>query len=503
MIHDLLKRNLNLVINHRGKVDLIFIGEIWELEIYLNSKFNEKNTINNKRLVSITNRKNGFEKKEEVALINSKFLSFLLIRREGNGRNIFSLCYTNSSNTGSLWSVNNFNDLNKLNEETIWSANTKHKSNYSQSIVNNLESEKVYLAIVSTKSKKELKNSLNQLTELCTSLGKEVVGYKTQLRKSYNPTTLIGRGILSEILLESKYYDASSIIFNQELLPLQSKAISKLTNIKISDRTEIILEIFEKNAHSKEAHTQIELAKLKYELPRLAGLGKQFSQIAGGIGSKGPGEKKIEQRKRYIRKRINILEKQIDELSQRRSQTRSNRDKNQLLSATLVGYTCAGKSTLFNRLTKSKVIESTKPFSTLTPTTRRTYLSNDIEILLTDAVGFISDLPDDLISSFRATLEEINESDILIHVVDASDTDLENKILSVEEALLKTKLINHPRILVFNKIDLLAPYQRKMLDIQYRQPMVSSLNSSGIPDLRKFIEQFISANSTKNQIANI
>ena len=503
LVHDLLKRNLNLVINHRGKVDQIFIGGIWELETHLNSKFNVKNGPSNKRLVSITDRKNEFEKKDKVTLINSKFRNFLLIKREGNDRNIFSLCHKNISNTTSLWSINNFNDLNKLNEEMMWGMDTEGKDSSSRLILNNSELEKVYLVIVSTKSKKELENSLSELTELCTSLRKEVVGYKTQLRKSYNPTTLIGKGALSEVLLESKYHDVSSIIFNQELLPLQSKEISKLTSIKISDRTEIILKIFQKNAQSKEAHTQIELAQLKYELPRLAGRGKQFSQIAGGIGSKGPGEKKIEQRKRYIRKRINIIEKQINKLSQRRFRNRSNRDKNQLLAATLIGYTCAGKSTLFNRLTKSKVTESTKPFSTLNPITRRTYLSNNTEILLTDTVGFISNLPEDLISSFRATLEEINASDILIHVADASDPDLEDRIFSVEETLLKTKLIDHPRILVLNKIDLLTPNQRKMLEIKYRQPMVSSSNSYGISNLREFIEQFIFNNSEKSHVASI
>ncbi|HIC76860.1 MAG TPA: hypothetical protein EYO89_03230 [Candidatus Dadabacteria bacterium] len=293
LVHDLLKRNLNLVINHRGKVDQIFIGGIWELETHLNSKFNVKNGPSNKRLVSITDRKNEFEKKDKVTLINSKFRNFLLIKREGNDRNIFSLCHKNISNTTSLWSINNFNDLNKLNEEMMWGMDTEGKDSSSRLILNNSELEKVYLVIVSTKSKKELENSLSELTELCTSLRKEVVGYKTQLRKSYNPTTLIGKGALSEVLLESKYHDVSSIIFNQELLPLQSKEISKLTSIKISDRTEIILKIFQKNAQSKEAHTQIELAQLKYELPRLAGRGKQFSQIAGGprtyLGKK-PGQ---------------------------------------------------------------------------------------------------------------------------------------------------------------------------------------------------------------------
>ena len=271
---------------------------------------------------------------------------------------------------------------------------------------------------------------------------------------------MIGKGVLKDILLEAKFYNANKIIFNKELLPHQSKKISSMTNIKISDRTELILEIFEKNAKSREAHTQIELAKLKYELPRLIGLGKGFSQIAGGIRSKGPGEKKLEQRRRYLRKRINELEKQIDNLSRRRELNRTQRLRNQLITATLVGYTCAGKSTLFNKLTKSNVVESTKAFSTLNPTTRKTYLSEDTQILLSDTVGFITDLPKDLISSFRATLEEIGQSDVLIHVVDANDDNYEEKISSVENTLDIAGLQYTKKIIAVSYTHLTLPTKR-------------------------------------------
>ena len=264
-----------------------------------------------------------------------------------------------------------------------------------------------------------------------------------------------------------------------------------MTNIKISDRTELILEIFEKNAKSREAHTQIELAKLKYELPRLIGLGKGFSQIAGGIRSKGPGEKKLEQRRRYLRKRINELEKQIDNLSRRRELNRTQRLRNQLITATLVGYTCAGKSTLFNKLTKSNVVESTKAFSTLNPTTRKTYLSEDTQILLSDTVGFITDLPKDLISSFRATLEEIGQSDVLIHVVDANDDNYEEKISSVENTLDIAGLQYTKKIIVFNIIDLIQIDKKEILKKMFPKQCISSHTSEGLFDLKKYIDQEI------------
>ena len=304
--------------------------------------------------------------------------------------------------------------------DRLWTLNNNKHISTKQPKINKVN-EKIYLVGISITNKKDLNNSMAELRELSKSLGKEVVGSDFQIRKTYDSKTLIGKGFLADVLLEAEYLGASKIIFNKELLPFQSKEISKQTYMKISDRTELILEIFKKNAQSKEAHIQIELARLKYELPRIAGTGKNFSQISGGISSKGPGEKKIEQRRRYLRKRINELEKQIDNLSRRRELNRTQRLRNQLITATLVGYTCAGKSTLFNKLTKSNVVESTKAFSTLNPTTRKTYLSEDTQILLSDTVGFITDLPKDLISSFRATLEEIGQSDVLIHVVDAND----------------------------------------------------------------------------------
>jgi len=363
--------------------------------------------------------------------------------------------------------------------------------------------EKVYLVGVSIQNKKELNNSMQELIELSSSLGKEVVGSDVQVKKAYDSKTLVGKGFLSDVLLEAEYNDASKIIFNKELLPFQSKEISKLTYMDVSDRTELILEIFKKNAESKEAHIQIELARLKYELPRIAGSGKNFSQIGGGISSKGPGEKKIEQRRRYLRKRIGLLEKQINALSYRRMQNRSKREKNELFSATLIGYTCAGKSTLFNKLTKSNVLESTKPFSTLNPTTRRTYLSDKTEILLSDTVGFITDLPEDLISSFRATLEEINQSDLLIHIVDCSTKDFEEKILSVEDTLIRTKLIDHKRIIIFNKIDLVSSETLDYIRMKYQQPCVSSLTNDGINEVRAEIEKIIKSSVKSQKVANL
>ena len=501
--HDIIARNINLVINHRGKVDLIYIGEIWEVEDYTVLKFGEKDIGNSKRLITISNRNNGFQKNEKVSLINSKFLNYLLIRRASMDKNIFSLCYKNNdAKSNEFWNIQDFNDINMLNEESLWAFSEKSTLKKKVSKLRKMK-EKIYLVGVGTSNKKELTNSMDELRELSKSLNKEVVGSSSQLRKSHDTKTLVGKGFLLDILLEAEYLGAHKIIFNKELLPFQSKEVSKLTYMEVSDRTELILEIFKKNAQSKEAHVQIELARLKYELPRIAGSGKNFSQIGGGISSKGPGEKKIEQRRRYLRKRINLLEKQINALSYRRKQNRSKREKNEIFSATLIGYTCAGKSTLFNKLTKSSVIESTKPFSTLNPTTRKTYISNETEILLSDTVGFITDLPEDLISSFRATLEEINQSDLLIHIVDSAEENFEEKIMSVEDTLIRTKLIDHKRIIIFNKIDLINDENLLYLREKFQQPCVSSLKNMGIQDARREIERIVKSSLKNQKVVNL
>ncbi|NSW88288.1 GTPase HflX [bacterium] len=502
-VHNIINKNINLVINHRGKVDLIFIGEIWEVEDYTVLKFRDKRIENSKRLITISNRKNDFQKNEKVSLINSKFLNYLLIRRKNIDYNLFSICYKNDEkNSGNYWNINNYKDINILNEDSSW--NFKPSKNIKKKVLRqNKSKEKVFLIGASISNKKEIESSMDELRELAQSIDLDVVGSNYQIKKQHDSKTLVGKGFLSDILLEAEYLGASKIIFNKELLPFQSKEISKLTYMKVSDKTELILEIFRKNAQSKEAHIQIELAKLKYELPRLAGTGKKYSQIGGGISTKGPGEKKIEQRRRYLRKRISLLEKQITLLGERRNQNRSKRDKNALFSATLIGYTCAGKSTFFNKLTKSNVIESTKPFSTLNPTTRRTYISDDLEILLSDTVGFITDLPEDLLSSFRATLEEIRQSDLLIQIVDCSEANFEEKIISVEDTLVKTKLIDHKRIIIFNKADLIPEETLKYIETKYQQPCVSSINNFGIQNAKIEIERIIKSHLKNKNVANL
>ena len=339
-----------------------------------------------------------------------------------------------------------------------------------------------------TKYKSDAENSLEELKSLANSAGKNVLESTIQVRSRIDPRYLIGKGKLNDIFLTAKHIGAESLIFDVELSPAQASAISEETTLTIIDRNQLIFEIFAKHATTKEGQIQIKLAELKYNLPRLRGKGIDLSQLGGGIGTRGPGETKLEYQRRAIRKQIENLEKQIKAISNRRKHTRKQRFETGIPTISFVGYTNVGKSTLFNAITKEKVIVRNKLFSTLTPTTRRIRMPEGTEALLTDTVGFISRLPEELITAFRATLEELGEAAMLVHVADASDINLEEKIESVEKILESMGFSEIPRITVLNKCDKIDETRLRMLKNAYDSPIVSAINKLNINELRTYLE---------------
>jgi len=249
------------------------------------------------------------------------------------------------------------------------------------------------------------------------------------------------------------------LVFDHDLNPAQSRTISDATELKVIDRTMLILDIFAQHAQSRDGKLQVELAQLKYTLPRLHEKNTMMSRLTGGIGGRGPGETKLEVNRRRARDRIHDYEKQIEQLGKRRGQRRSLRTKNEMPIVSIVGYTNAGKSTLLNSLTQGDVLVEDKLFATLDPTSRRLRFPSEREIIITDTVGFIRDLPKDLVAAFRATLEELEEADLLLHVVDAADPAREGHIRAVERILDELKLGDKTRLIVFNKCDKLSPEQ--------------------------------------------
>ena len=302
---------------------------------------------------------------------------------------------------------------------------------------------------------------VDELRELCRTAGVRVMGVIEQRRPDPDPKYLIGRGKLEDVLVRAMQLDANVLIFDPDLSPGQAHAIADFTDLKVIDRTMLILDIFAQRAKSRDGKLQVELAQLRYRLPRLHEKNTMMSRLTGGIGGRGPGETKLEENRRRARERITRLEREIERFSQQRAGRRAERTRRRLPIVAIVGYTNAGKSTLLNTLTDSQVLAEDRLFATLDPTTRRLRFPREREIIIADTVGFIRDLPRDLAQAFRATLEELDEADLLLHVVDAADPDHEQQMAAVDRILGELGLGETPRLVVMNKVDLLTPEERE------------------------------------------
>lgn len=331
--------------------------------------------------------------------------------------------------------------------------------------------------------------SIDELQSLTETAKAKVVGTLTQKREKIHPSTYIGKGKVEELKALEEELDAELIIFNDELSPSQVRNLSSNINARIIDRTQLILDIFAQRARSKEGKLQVELAQLQYLLPRLGGQGTQLSRLGAGIGTRGPGETQLETDRRHIRRRIDDIKTQLSVIVKHRDRYRERRKKNKTFQIALVGYTNAGKSTLFNRLAEADSFEENQLFATLDPLTRKLILPSGFIALLTDTVGFIQDLPTTLIAAFRSTLEEVREADLLLHVVDMSSPDYFQHEQTVHKLLEELEIHQIPQLTVYNKRDLMhidfVP-SAKTESIQ-----ISALNESDQSILKHQIEKLI------------
>ena len=439
-------------------------------------------------------------KNDLTTLINERLdmVGVVEVKENGNtGKLQFAHIVPPNGNSDEKWKIYSFNDVGRV--EIEWNhlldeIQQKLERSYKES-GGDLNNEGVLLVGFNTQSRKEAEQSVKELRSLSHSSGKKVLGSAIQVRRTIDPRYLIGRGKLKEVVLQAEYIGAGTIIFDVELTPAQINSITEETTLNIIDRTQLILEIFQKHAMSSEGKIQVRLADLKYNLPRLRGRGIELSQLGGGIGTRGPGETKLEYQRRAVRKQIEKLEKQIDKISFRRRGTRERRTATGIHSVSLVGYTNVGKSTLFNTLTNDNVKVQNKLFSTLGTTTRKIKLPSGLNVLLTDTVGFISGLPEELINAFRATLEEIGEADLLLHINDAGDPMVEEKIDSVESILSSMDFGDIPKLMVFNKRDKAEEETVRFLERAYETTVISALNKTNIRDLLELIDREIKQNS--------
>ena len=338
-----------------------------------------------------------------------------------------------------------------------------------------------------------IEHSLEELSELARTADIEVVGQLTQLRNTPHRKHYIGSGKLEELKDFIKEKEATIILTDDELSPMQSRTLEKECEIKILDRTGLILDIFAARAQTAEAQLQVELAQLEYMLPRLTRMWTHLSRLGGGIGTRGPGEKQLETDKRLVRKRITFIKKKLEQVQSSRILRRKKRKEVPVVCGALAGYTNAGKSTILNKITEASVLAEDKLFATLDPTSRRFKLPNNQETILTDTVGFIQKLPHQLVKAFFSTLEEVTEADYIIHVVDVSHPNLSGMLSTTESIIKSLHADNIPMLYVFNKIDRVAKPNKIKKELEALQPQIfiSALEKNGIQSLLNAINDML------------
>lgn len=346
-----------------------------------------------------------------------------------------------------------------------------------QAIPSARQEDRAILVSVTAADKQTARTSMDELEELARTSGIMAVETIIQRQREINPKYLIGKGKLSEIVLRALQSGVDLLIFDQDLNPSQVKSITDTTELRVIDRTQLILDIFAQRAHSREGKIQVEMAQLKYLLPRLGMKDDALSRLTGGIGARGPGETTLEINRRRIKDRISQLDRELEAVRRNRGQRRARRLRKTLPVISIVGYTNAGKSTLLNALSRSSVFVENKLFATLDPTSRRLRFPRDFEVIISDTVGFIRDLPEDLIEAFAATLEELADADLLLHVVDIGNPRFEEQMAAVQRILSRLELHRKPMVLVFNKMDCVDPEFTKIQAARHDAVPISALDT--------------------------
>lgn len=458
-----IRRQIGLLIDRSGKLVTIMIGDHGKIDIPDTSDFKAPpGRLKGIRCVHTHLREEGLSRDDitDLSLLHLDLMAAITIRPDGgiglmhcahilpqpakNGDQHHLMEPVSISETGSTPDIDCISLVKTIEAEMSHYQRLRHVDT---------GKEKAILVSITTRPKREAMASLDELAELARSCGIQTIDTILQSRKTINPRLAMGSGKLEELTIHAMQHGASLIIFDQELNPSQIKKITDLTEFKVIDRTQLILDIFAQRAKSRDGKIQVELAQLKYMLPRLATKNTAMSRLTGGIGGRGPGETKLEINRRRVRDKITRLEKSLGNLKKQRGQQKAKRTKNRLPVISIIGYTNAGKSTLLNTMTNSDVLAESRLFATLDPSSRRLRFPRETDVIITDTVGFIRDLPKELKVAFRATLEELESANVLLHVIDVSNPAWEWQMESVETITREMDLREIPVIRVLNKTD--------------------------------------------------
>jgi GTP-binding protein HflX len=491
-----IRRPIAVLLTRRGLVQEIVVGTDLTLSPTTAAKFRAgPRSLRGLRLIrtQLHDQPLSQESLTDLAFLRLDLIGTLSVSPEGQPGNLYLAHLLPSDGGGRLFNVLKtvpFQHCSMPFDRFIGELEAEVQAGRGRQAVKDGD-ESAILVSASPQGRGEQEERLTELADLARSAGVTVIDQVAQRTPDGHQRYLLGSGKLKEVLIQTLHRGADMVIVDQTLTPAQSRAIAGMTDIKVIDRTQLILDIFSRRAHSREGKVQVELAQLRYLLPRLSGKGPQLSRLGGGIGTRGPGETKLETDRRRIRDRITRLERELEQFAKRQDQRRARRGRHGLPVVSLVGYTNAGKSTLLNKLTDSHVSAKNRLFETLDTTSRRLRFPQDREIIVTDTVGFIRDLPQELVGAFRTTLEELREADLLLHVVDAGAPDIDVQITAVTDILRELELDAIPRMLVFNKCDRLPGHHVESLCRRYRAIGISALQPHTLRPLLTAIEEHL------------
>ena len=453
-----LNRQIGLLLSRSGKVEQVVVGDFKGIMLPRLGAFrNAGGRLKGLRLIHthLAGEEISDEDLMDLLFLRLDLLSVLKIAPDGLPERLYSAHLLPMAVDGKSWAflapvhpagqADSFTDFIGALEAEFARLRTTTEVDKGQ--------DRAILVSVSTESQMQAEEAMAELVELTRSDDIVVLDTVLQRSRKVNPRLLMGKGKLAEIMIRALQLDANLLIFNQELNPSQIRSVTDYTELRVIDRTQLILDIFAHRALSREGRLQVEMAQLKYMLPRLSTRDDALSRLSGGIGTRGPGETKLETHRRRIDDRLARLTKELEQVGKERYRRRAMRRKKELPVLSLVGYTNAGKSTLLNTLTNSDIVAEDKLFATLDPTSRRLRFPHEMEVVVTDTVGFIRHLPSELLQAFAATLEELQEADLLVHVIDLSNPGFREQIQVVDELLRELKLAEIPCLKVFNKVD--------------------------------------------------